>query len=233
MFTVDEIRDALPTQFKKSINQQLVDNINQTLSDPEEFERYRDNLIGYTHVLQQGKFKIQNYLDAVRYVSFKLMGLTNTDAYSRTFPDKIKRFKAKQLADKDIASYITAYNKSKLVSLIMEQSLIPTYVLNQDIYQEAINVQATLMRTAKSEKVRSDAANSLLTHLKQPETQKLQLDIGLSNTEKTIDSLRSATAELVAQQKALIQSGAMDAQQMAHQKLIVDAEYEEVPNAQK
>lgn len=223
--TVDEIKSALPEQFKKSINQELIDNINATISDPEMFETYRDNLISYTHVLRNGKFKISSYLDAVRYVSYKLMGHTNIQAYSKTFPEKIKRFDAQGVSAKDVASYVTAYNKSKLVNLILEQTLIPSYVLNQDLYQKALNVQADLMMNANSEKVRSDAANSILTQLKMPETQKVELDIGVKQ-DSIIEQLKQRTAELTATQRTLIQSGSTDAQSVAHSKIITDAEYE-------
>ena len=226
-FTVDGVKEALPPSVRKSVNQEVIDNINSLIKDPEMREIYRENLVSYVHVLQQGKFKLNNYLDAVRYVSYKLMGDTNIGAYTKAFPDKIKRFEKQGVASKDIASYVSAYNKSKLVNLIYEQTLVPSWVLNQDLYQKALNVQAELMLTAKSEKVRSDAANSLLTQLKQPETQKVQLDVGIKE-DKTIDALRASTMELVAQQRAMLQSGAMHAQEVAHTKLVVDAEYEDV-----
>ena len=226
-FTVDQFRSALPTQVRKNISQEMVDNINQLIQDPEMREIYRDNLVSYANVLQQGKFKVSSYLDAVRYVSYKLMGDTNIKAYSKAFPDKIARFEAQGVASKDIASYVTAYNKSKLVTLILEQSLVPTWVLNQDLYQKALNVQAELMLTAKSEKVRSDAANSLLSHLKQPETQKLQIDMGVAE-DSTIDALRQSTMALVAQQREMLKAGMMQAQDVAHSKIIVDGEFEDV-----
>ena len=53
---------------------------------------------------------------------------------------------------KDISSFVTSYNKNKLVNLILEQSMIPSWVLNQDMYQKALNVQCELMLTANSEK---------------------------------------------------------------------------------
>ncbi len=219
--TVEELKAALPDKVKKSVNQQLIDNINNTLSNPDHFEEYRNNLLSYGRVMQDGKFKIEQYLAAVRYVSFKLMGKTNIDAYSLTFPEKMQRFAAQMVEPKDIASYVTAYNKSKLVILIFEQTLIPAHVLNQDLYQKAINVQAELMLTANSEKVRSDAANSLLTHLKMPETAKVELDIKTSES-SAITALQAATMELVAQQKAAIQAGLRTAQEVAHSKLITD-----------
>jgi hypothetical protein len=220
---VEQFRQALPDKVKKSVSQELIDQVNKTLSEPELYEAYRDNLLSYARVMADGRFKVQEYVAAVKYVSHKLMGDTNIDAYSKTFPDKIARFTSQGVAAKDIASYVTAYNKSKLVNLVFEQSIIPSWVLNQDLYQKALNVQAELMVSANSEKVRTDAANSLLTHLKQPEVQKVQLDIGVKE-DSTIGALREATMKLVAAQRLALESGAMNAQQVAHSKLhVVDA----------
>jgi hypothetical protein len=228
--TVDQFKQALPDKVKKSINQELIDQINTTLSDPEMYESYRDNLLSYTKVMADGRFKVQEYVNAVKYVSHKLMGATNIEAYSKTFPDKIVRFAAQGVSSKDIASYVTAYNKSKLVNLIFEQTLIPSYVLNQDMYQRALNVQADLMVNAKSEKVRSDAANSLLSHLKMPETQKVELDVKVKE-DSSIGQLRQATLELARAQRLALEAGAMNAQQVAHSKVVhdvVDADFVEV-----
>ena len=168
--TIEEFKQALPDKVKKSVSQDLIDQVNKTLAEPEMYEAYRDNLMSYTKVMADGRFKVQEYVAAVKYVSHKLMGCTNIEAYSKTFPDKMIRFANQGVVSKDIASYVTAYNKSKLVNLIYEQTLIPSYVLNQDLYQRALNVQATLMTDENvSPKVRTDAANSLLTHLKMPE----------------------------------------------------------------
>lgn len=226
--SIEQFKQALPDKVKKSINQELIDQINNTLADPEMFEAYRDNLLSYTRVMADGRFKVSSYVDAVRYVSHKLMGCTNIEAYTKTFPDKYQRFIQQGVASKDIASYVTAYNKSKLVNLIFEQTLIPSYVLNQDLYQKALNVQAELMMdTDISPKVRSDAANSLLTHLKMPETQKVELEIGIKE-DSSIQSLRNTTLELARQQRLMMESGAMNAQEVAHSKLIIDVETKEV-----
>lgn len=227
MLTLDQFQLALPDKVKKSINQELIDQINNTLSDPEMFESYRDNLISYTKVMADGKFKVTQYIDAVRYVSFKLMGCTNIEAYTKTFPDKYQRFIQQGVQAKDIASYVTAYNKSKLVNLIFEQTLIPSHVLNQDLYQRALNVQADLMINAKSEKVRCDAANSLLTQLKAPEVKKVELDIGVKE-DSSIAALRATTLELARQQRLMVESGAMNAQEIAHGKLIIEGTAEVV-----
>ena len=226
--TIEQFKQALPDKVKKSINQELIDQINGTLSDPALYESYRDNLLSYTKVMSDGRFKVDSYVDAVRYVSHKLMGATNIEAYVKTFPDKYQGFLAQGVASKDIASYVTAYNKGKLVNLIFEQTLIPSYVLNQDLYQKALNVQAELMVLSKSDKVRCDAANSLLTHLKMPETQKVELEIGIKE-DSSIAALRETTMALARQQRMMLEAGAMNAQEVAHSKLlVVDVESKEV-----
>lgn len=226
--TIEQFKQALPEKVKKSVNQELIDSINNTLSDPEMFEAYRENLLSYTKVMADGRFKVQEYTNAVRYVSHKLMGCTNIEAYTKTFPDKYARFVAQGVQAKDIASYVTAYNKSKLVNLIFEQTLIPSYVLNQDLYQKALNVQAYLMVNANSEKVRTDAANSLLSHLKMPEVHKVELDIAVKE-DSSIAALRQATLELARHQRESIGAGQMNAQEVAHSKLqVIDVEAKEI-----
>jgi hypothetical protein len=225
--TVEQFKQALPDKVKKSINQELIDQINTTLSEPELFESYRENLLSYTKVMADGRFKVDSYIQAVKYVSHKLMGCTNIEAYTKTFPDKYQRFVQQGVQAKDIASYVTAYNKSKLVNLIFEQTLIPSYVLNQDLYQRALNVQADLMVNSGSDKVRCDAANSLLTHLKMPETQKVELEIGVKE-DSSIAQLRQATLELARQQRLAMEAGAMNAQEVAHAKIVIDVDATEV-----
>lgn len=220
--TVEQFKEALPVKVKKSLNAELIGKVQSLLSDPDQFENYRDNLLGYTSVMADGKFRIDQYLNAVKYVSHKLMGCSNIEAYTKTFPDKMNDFQQRAVSSKDISSYVVAYNKSKLVNLIFEQTLVPMHVLNQDMYQKALNIQMELAVGATSEKVRSDAANSLLTHLKAPEVAKIKLDIGASEgMVNTIADLRAATADFVNQQRAYIQSGAGTAQTVAEKKFTV------------
>jgi hypothetical protein len=147
------------------------------------------------------------------------MGDTNIAAYVKTFPDRYQTFLANGTTEKDIASYVSSYNKNKLVNLIMEQTLIPTHVLNADMYQDALNVQAKLMLNSNSDKVRCDAANSLLTHLKPPETKKIELDIGVKQ-DKSIDELRDTILELGKTQRNMIEGGMSTARDVAHSVII-------------
>lgn len=219
--TVEQFKDALPAKVKKSVNQELVDAVNAVLTEPELYEQFRDNLINYAGVMAEGKFQVGQYISAVKYVSFKLMGCTNIDAYTKTFPEKFVRFTNEGVAAKDIASYVTAYNKSKLVNLIYTQTMVPVAVLNQDIMQKAINTQCALMMDEDvSPKVRSDAANSLMTHLKMPDVAKIELDVKVKE-DSSIKALREATQALVAKQREAIMAGAMTPEQVAHSRVAV------------
>lgn len=216
--SVEDVTKALPANLKGSATQGLVDKINQATQDPILAEAIRDNFISYTGVLQEGKFKTQDYLKAVMYVSYKLMGHSNKDAYFKTFPDRYQSLVAKGTSSKDMAAYVSAYNRNKLVNLIMEQTLVPSWVLNQHLYQKAINTQAELMQTAQSEKVRSDAANSILTHLAKPKEAGPLVNLNL-NESSGMNELKDMLGQLAQMQVDKINSG-VATQEIAGQTLI-------------
>lgn len=206
MLSQADLIKALPATMKSTVSQSLVDHLNNISADPLFAEEVRNNFISYAAVMKDGKFKIQDYISAVTYVSYKLMGYNNNEAYSRTFPQRHADLIARGVSTKDISSYVAAYARGKLVNLILEQSLVPTWVLNQDLYQKALNVQADLMVNATSEKVRTDAANSILTHLKKPEVSGLQLNLNVGDN-SGMTELKETLSQLAQQQKELIESG--------------------------
>ena len=222
--TIHDVAEALPPHLKGSASQGLVDALNQIPVDPEVAEAIRDNFISYTRVLTEGRFKIDDYLNAVAYVSFKLMGYSNKEAYERTFPQRYQALIARGASSKDISAYVAAYHSNKLVTLVLEQSVIPSWVLNQDVYQKAINTQFELMNdTQVSPKVRTEAANSILTHLKRPESKQVELNVRTGQS-SGLDELKGMMTQLAQQQIALLESGAVQTREVAHQKLITSEE---------
>lgn len=220
VLTKEQFQAALPKQVKGGVSDTVIDSINQLLADPELADTYRENILSFTNVMKDGKYKLVDYLNAVRYVSYKMLGDQNVTAYSKVFPDRITRFQAANYDAKKISSYVSAYNKTQLVNKIYEMSLIPTHILNAHHFQQAINVQVQLMNDIDvSPKVRSDAANSLMTHLKRPEAQKIELDVTHKEDETTND-LRSAVRDLARQQQEMIKSGGMNAKDVAHSRII-------------
>lgn len=227
-FDLEDLRAIVPIKLQTAITQDIVDDINELNSDdPEAASNIRENFITYLDVLQEGKYKLTDYLNAIKYVSFKLMGKTNRDSYRYTFPERFRRMKESETPEKDIDSVISAYNRNKLVNKIYEKTIIPSWILNQDAYQEAINTQVKLMRTANSERVRMMAADSILNHLKRPENiQQAQLSINV-NTGSIIDDLQKNMLKLVESQQNMIKLG-VSPKEIAAQRIVVDAEAEEI-----
>ena len=186
--------------------------------DPLLLENLRDNFVSYTSVLQDGRYKAEDYVTAVTYCTFKLMGMSNQDAYMHTFPNRHATLVAAGKTKKEISAYVAAYSKGKLVQAILEQAVIPVWLYNQDVYQKAINVQAKLMISAESELVRTQAANSLLTHLAKPKD-----SVPLNNIDMRPSSgmaeLQNMLATLAEKQVNLIDQG-MTAKDIAAQRLV-------------
>lgn len=214
----DQFKLALPAQFRGNVTQEVMDGVNALLADPNLAEAYRERMIGHTSVLREGKFKLESYLGAVKYVTQKMMNKSNLDAYIATFPDKYQDFVARGVSQKDISSYVSAFNKSKLVTLIMEQALIPAWIGNQDMYQQALNAQFDLGMNATSEKVRVEALNSVLSQLKQPEKTKITLDIS-EEVGDTMAAVRKQMQDLASQQQQYIEGGFGSAKDVAAQRL--------------
>lgn len=216
--TVEIVKKVMPGRLRGAITQELVDKINTISTDPILTDEIKKNFLGYTGILQDGKYKTEDYLNAVVYVSYKLMGYSNIDSYIKTFPQRYQVLVSKGLPQKDIAAYVTAYNRGKLVNKILEQTLVPTWVLNQDIYQKAINTQAALLNS-KNEKVRFMAADSILTHLAKPEKAGPLVNIEMSQN-TGIEDLRETLVKLAEVQQNLIKQGKATTEQIVEQKII-------------
>ena len=197
--TEQEFKRCLPAALKGSMDDSVREQFNKCLEDPYTRDIMGQNLIGYTSVLQQGKFKLSSYISAVRYCTYKSMGDTNIMAYKKTFPERFTEFEDKDLPMNQINSYVTAYNKSKLVSLVYQALAIPTSILNQDVFQEAINVQRSLMLDPKvSPMVRCQSAKALMDCLKPEEVKQMELSVSVKESD-TVEELRKAllNAEIV------------------------------------
>jgi sensor histidine kinase regulating citrate/malate metabolism len=71
-----------------------------------------------------------------------------------------------------------------------------------------------------------EAANSLLVHLKRPESQKIELDIAVKD-DSVISELKDITMGLAAQQKKLLESGAYSVKDVSNQGLIIEGQLDE------
>ena len=221
--TVELLKEALPRHLHCAASQELADKINGMSDDPEVARYVRENFVSYTKVLNEGRFKTEDYLNAVTYVTFKLMGYSNKDSYAKTFPQRYTKLIADGRSDQEISAYVAGYHKNKMVNTILEQAVIPSWLVNQDIFQKAINTQYLLMTDDNvSPRDRTAAANSILQHLKPPETKKIEVDVSLKGA-GGISELADTMAKLAQVQLTAISNGA-GAQAISRVSLLPDAE---------
>jgi len=226
--TLEQFKEVLPKHVRGSLTQEIVDEINTNITDPILGKVYRDNLLSYTSVMNEGRFKTTDYINAVRYVSNRMMSDSNVSAYLKTFPDKHQWFIEEGTSAKDISSYVAMFVKGKLVQAIMAQTLTPFHILNQEYHQKALNVLVELMFNAKSEKVRCDSAKNVMDALKPPEDTKIEINVGLKEDSK-LQEIKQYMLELAALQHRNIELGITSAKEVAHSTLtVIEGEFTDI-----
>ena len=179
-------REALPNQIKRTTTDSDIVNLISAITDPEMLEHIRENFITYANVLDSGRYSAEQYLNAVKYVTYKRTGNTNVEAFERTFPQKMLNYTLNNLSRNTIHAYVSAYHKSKLVTQLLIQSTITHDILYQDHFHEALTTQMEIMRdTQVSPKTRSDAAHSVMMILK-PVTKTDAVTVNINNTQVNI-----------------------------------------------
>ena len=83
--TLAELSSALPKHHRSKVTPQFLTTVNGMVTDPHEAEVFSKNMLTYADVLSSGAYKLTDYVNAVMFVSFKMVGLTNLEAYKRTF----------------------------------------------------------------------------------------------------------------------------------------------------
>lgn len=226
--TKEMLIGALPDKrFRKNVTDVVVDIINAE-PDSELRRVFRDNTLSYASVLASGRYSLSGYVNAVKFVSYKMMGDKASTAYSKVFPDRYQNLVDSGSSGSTIASFADNYGKTALVIKIIEQTIIPTHIINHGTYQLAINVQAELMMNAKSEMVRQKASECLITNLVAPAAAKIEIDV--THRDESIDQLSAAMRKLSGQQVSSIINGHMTTKEIAHSDIrikedIIDAEF--------
>ena len=214
MVNLIELKEVVPKQHKSKITQPFVDDLNKMIADPQMAEVYSNNIITYSSVLQEGRFKLADYFNAVMFVSYKAMGMSSMAAYQKVFPTKCADMASRNVSTKDMAAYASTYNKTKLVTLIYEQTLIPDHIMYAGVRHKAIAAQAALL-TSNNEHIVQKAADSLMNHLKAPVEAKLNLDVTTTDS-GVIADLASAVANLSNGQRGRIIEGSLSTKDVSY-----------------
>ncbi len=232
--TIEDLKKAVPKHARSYITERFVDELNHigTEYGQEYAEHYKQNYISMSSVLQGGSYTSEDYISAVKFVAFQLLGHNGIDSYMMTFPDRYERLMDKWTAEglneerirgQKISPFVTAYKQNDIVIKIMEQSLIPSHIMNAPNFQEALNIQMDIARNGSNEVARTSAANSVLAHTKQPEVSKVQMDVAITGSDD-LAALRNTMADLASNEIKAIERGQNTALEIAEKELIYDVE---------
>ena len=225
MFSYEDLQVLVPKRQRHVITEEIHKKINDIAADPAHGDEFKEHMVTYAHILTDGKYSIDEYTNAINFVTLMLLGNKNIDSYRKTFPARYKKLEDRGLTRAEMASYVSVYKGGKLVTKILEQTMIPSYILNAPIYQEAINKTRDLMNSARSETVQQKAAETLINNLKAPEVAKLEVDIAVNRGEVVDDE--EAFMRKVAEEKLKLMKLGGDVQvitNMASVPEVIEAE---------
>lgn len=223
LLSVEGLKKIYPRKVNDDVLAECVKVMNDSVKDMDAImqEHYRDNLVSVIDVIKDGeKIKFKDYVKAVKFCSFKMAGYTDTRAYSLTFPERIERMAKDGISNTNLYVYANSYAKNKVVVEIMAKLIVPSHIMFQDYFSLAVKTQVEIMTDDTiSPKVRSDAANSLMTHLKQPEIKQAELKIS-TNDNGAIGSLTEALNNLSNAQKQALSSGSIKLKDISEAEII-------------
>ena len=224
------VKKLLPKSHTTLLTQDFLDRIEASVSDSIIAEQFKENFVTYANVLRGGKYSMEDYVNAIKYISFKLLGYTNKDAYISTFPERYaKLVKNNQHVD----AFVQAYNRGKIVNQIYEQTMVPTYILNAPLHQEALSELAKMIRDPNVRGMtKVKACETILNYTKPPEVAKAEITIGMEQQD-TISELREVTEGLASLLQQSITDGNWSLKEIAEKPIIdikpveIEAEIEE------
>lgn len=218
MLALESVRKLVPKNQRTLITQEFLDKLEAGVNDSVVAEQFKENFVTYLNVLSKGKYKMEDYINAVKYVSFKLLGYSNINAYIATFPERYERLKAE--GQTQIEAFVSMYNKNKLVMQIYEQTIVPSYVLNAPMHQQALNTLAAMIiddDVRGMTKVK--ACEAILQYTKQPDVVKGELTIGIEQSD-TINDLREITENLADTYRMMLEKKGMKLKDVAEANII-------------
>lgn len=209
--TVEELKILYPVKVAGKVLEQAAEILNTATEDMDYVmaKEFRDNCLSFIDILKNSKSRVSfaDYVNACKFATFKLAGNTDVRAYALTFPDRIRRMERDKVPNSHLYQYASIYSKNKTVVEVMAKLVVPTHIMFQDIFHQAVKVQSELMlNDSISPKVRSDAANSLMTHLKTPEVKQAELKVDVQGS-GAIEQLAEALGSLSGKQSEMLREG--------------------------
>ena len=208
--SLEVMQEQIPKSYRKLLTQEVVDEINKLVEDPDYGQEFKEAILSHTNILAgKENFSLKHYINAIKFYSLTASGLPLVRAYVKVFPERLQARLDIGQTIADMGGEASRYNASEAVNKIRAQALVPLHLVNQGTTQLAINTLTDLMLKGRSEVARVSAATALLKELRPPEAQKVELQMGLSDA--AIEAQEKQTEQLIniaENQRRLLAAGA-------------------------
>lgn len=215
--TKEELQQKFPTK-RNTITDDVAKFINETMQNPDfDSTTFLTQLVDYQGAMIDASASMIEYVNAIKFCAYLESEENVTEAYRRArIGDKFvqDRINAKSgtNAYNELTMQASRYRKSKLVRQILTQSDMPLYLMFQGARYKAVAVLAREMEEAAYSKDRISAAEKLLTHVKPPENNKVELEVGLNAEAQSIQTklFEQLSAISMKQHKRLVNGEKID-----------------------
>lgn len=199
--SLEQIKALLPRGSKASISQRVLDLVNNVEDDGIDAGFMREKVMSFADVLKDGKYPIEDYMNAVKYGIATMNGMSNRKAYMMVFPERVVHIQKKvkereieiaagsQKSPVDLDNFVGMYNKGDLVVEIKSRMILDVAIMNQPVNAEALNIKINLMRghaapdpEGKPQRVtpliQLQAAQAVFAATEMPKDNTIQLKVG-------------------------------------------------------
>ena len=207
--TLEYFQSTLPKQYKKLISQDIVTEINHLVTDPDYGKEFQESVVTAMSILDgREKWSLRKYVDAIKFYSLTAAAMPQAKAYAMVFPERLQARLDRGETIHDMNGEASRFNSTELVNKIRAQALVPIHLVNQGTVQLAINKLTDIMLTGRSEVAKVSAATALLKELRPPETQKVELQLGLSDEARAAqDKQNQQLISIAENQRRLLEAG--------------------------
>lgn len=226
-----ELYNIIPKKYHSELPN-VVKLLDDMKDNPALLDTFKDNLLGYSNILQNSRYSLLDYTNAVRFVTYKLLGHTDIKAYKVVFFDKYDRLVKLGKSDSEIGAYVSAYKKGKLPTQLLEQTLVPTHIVNAPLHQQSINELLSIGLNGKSEMARVQALGKVADLTKMPDNLQISSANTVNSDGDIIADYEQAIRSMVIKQQELIKQGA-DVKSIANASIKTEATTVEVIDESK
>lgn len=150
-----------------SLDKLLVNNENTDLDEESSIYMFSNLFFSAIHSFDETVLGSEDYAYSCKYVGYRMLGLPMETAYEFTFPSKCNRIRLNVKGDMtrytaNVLRTAKLFEKNGIVAKVMDIALVPVYVTNAPLAQQAIDKIAHLMTHSKSERIQLDSATVLL-----------------------------------------------------------------------